>query len=464
MNSPVNRTGNADGICSRRRWMATGGLWACCGRWAMASTPHPAEVDAGATLPLSAITLHRADGEPGLATLADWSEHGMLFHPPSDDVPSPLRPIPAATVFSPERIVAWAYWPGLRRRGGVWLLDGSWLCGDVHVKPGGAVEVISDWWDAPTIAPQLVRAIVFAPPYSLSVWVERWKTMRQAEGTSDTVWLASGKTLGGVIRWSDEPGGGNTFEVEAQGTSTAVSLSSVEAIQYAPPLIGPLPRKTAGFSLALSDGSLLHCRDAEFVDEGNGVVVQLDSGIVLRSWETPSRVASAVRGVFGSWHHSRFLSDLPYADYRFYGTGTLAWPLGIDTDVRGWPLTIDDQGLALKGIGMHATSRVAYRHDGAPARLRAELRFARPESSEQRLGSVTAQVLVARQGRLNSAVSVDLRRTDSPAVRWIDVDLTGAQLFVLVVSESDYEQLGDSVVWLHARIDPVTVAEQQSVP
>ncbi|RMF37822.1 MAG: hypothetical protein D6753_16865 [Planctomycetota bacterium] len=351
-----------------------------------------------------------------------------------------------------DALVGWGGWTGLQRQAAVWLIDGSWVCGELTITSGGDVQVASDWFDCPTIPVGLVRGIVFKPPYSLQNWLARWKDLARATGDTDAVWTTKGETLRGIVRWPAQESALRMFALESQGQSAELLLTEVEAIVYAPKLLGPVPRKRHGFSLALSDGSLLHCKTLQG-GSGRNVQVVLDCGMELPSWVNAAQLARQVRGVFGYPPQVVWLSDLSPADYKFLSERSPRWDLGRDLDVYGRPLVAPDRGIVPTGLAMHAASRVAYRHDGRPARLRGEVLMAPPQSADQQLGSVVVQVLVAQQGRLRQADAVQLRRTQ-PATHLVDVDLSGVQLIVIVVDQWDYEQLGDHVAWLHARIDP----------
>jgi hypothetical protein len=149
------------------------------------------------------------------------------------------------------------------------------------------------------------------------------------------------------------------------------------------------------------------------------------------------------------------LSDLVPARYRHVSDSTLRWELGIDRDLFGAALHTDSS-LYLRGLASHSSSQIAYRWDGSPVRLLAEvtLAAAAPGSAAQ-LGSVDCQVLVARGGKLQSVHTFSLRRTAQGAtqmVELIDLELRDAQLIVLVTDKSDYGQYGDHVLWLDARL------------
>ncbi len=361
------------------------------------------------------------------------------------------RSAPAERPVPWDQLVGWGGWSGLRRQSAVWLIDGSWLCGDLTITAGGDVSVASDWFDCPAIPTTLVRGIVWEPPYSVENWLTRWQEVSGVTGNTDVVWTTKGEALRGILRWPQQEGVLRSVALESEGRNVELLLTDVEAVVYAPKLLGPLPRKRHGVSLAIADGSYLNCAEVRRA-EGK-VRLMLDCGLRLTSWVDAAHLARQIRGLFGFPPPVVFLSDLAPADYKFLSNRGTRWELGRDVDVYGRPLLASDRGIVPTGLALHASSRVAYRHDGRPGRLRSEVLLALPQSPEQRLGSVGVQVLVAREGRLQQAEALQLRRSE-PAVHRVDVELEGVQLIVIVVDQWDYEQLGDHVLWLHARIDP----------
>jgi len=152
-----------------------------------------------------------------------------------------------------------------------------------------------------------------------------------------------------------------------------------------------------------------------------------------------------------------FLSDLTPARYRHLPDSTLSWELGADRDVMGGPLHTK-QSIFLRGLATHSSSQVAYRWDGSPVRMLAEVTLAAAlPGAAERLGSVACQVLIARDGKLQTVHSFSLRRSaegTAQSVEMIDLELPDAQLIVLVTDKADYGQYGDHVLWLDARLHP----------
>jgi len=101
---------------------------------------------------------------------------------------------------------------------------------------------------------------------------------------------------------------------------------------------------------------------------------------------------------------------------------------------------------------MHSSSQVAYRLDGSEKRMLVEVQLAKPaDGANEQLGSVNCQVMVARAGKLQQIADFHLDRSRSDP-HFLDLDISGSQLLVLVTDQSDFAQYGDHVLWLDARI------------
>lgn len=370
------------------------------------------------------------------------------------------RPVPTS------QIVRWGAWPGILKQPAVWLSDGSWLVGEIQFSDAGTLKVDSHWLDAPPMDLGSVRGIVFNPPASLSKWLELQQQMLAAEGGQDLVWLLNKQRVAGVIRWPNKASLMEEFTLDTGAQATAIALESVAAIVLSPTLAGPLPRSPKQ-TIGLSDGSLLHVAEVSVPTE-RAVTLQLMADLELKSVDPPAGFASAVRYVAGAVPEVTFLSDLAPASYRHASETKLTWDLGVDTDLTGKPLVLN-QGVIFKGLSLHSASQVAYRWDGTAARLLAQVALA-PANPQARpaLGSVTCRVLVARGGKLETvqefklarpaAQPADPKQKPVSSEHTVDVDLTGAQLLVLIVEQGDFGQYGDHVFWLDARI--ATVAAQ----
>lgn len=383
-------------------------------------------------------TLHNASIIEA-AILVGHTDDGWKFQVGDDTLQTP-------------QVVSWGSWPGIRKQPGVWLSDGSWICGDVSLGSEG-VEIESDWLRCPPIPLEQVRGVVLAPSASLTGWNQLQSQLQQADGNQDFVLLNASQTLSGIVDWSASETDSKTemLQLETGGKRISVAEEDVEAIVFSPALVGRIPEKSMGLSIGLKDGSLLRTRDVQ--STRGSLEITLLNRLKLSTLDDDSTFATAICYLAESPRDCVFLGDLELASYRHLSDLSLKWKLGINRDVTDRPLTLQD-GIVDKGLAMHSSSQAAYRWDGKAGTFLAELVFAEPfQGADRRLGSVTCQVLLARNGKLETAAEVQMRRS-SPKVpaRTFRVDVTGAKLVVLVTEEADRGQSGDHVLWLNARI------------
>ena len=177
----------------------------------------------------------------------------------------------------------------------------------------------------------------------------------------------------------------------------------------------------------------------------------LAAGLSVTSLDSRLVFLTGITGIVCHNETSRlaFLSDLEPANYRYVSDSTLSWKLGRDQDCLGHTLLgRDSHGQWIrvpKGIATHSRSQVAYRWDGKPANFLAQIARASGAS-----GIVECKILLAKAGQLRVASSFRLDNTTEEA--FVDVDLTDAQLLVLLTEPAELGSYGDHVLWLDARI------------
>ena len=105
--------------------------------------------------------------------------------------------------------------------------------------------------------------------------------------------------------------------------------------------------------------------------------------------------------------------------------------------------------LYAKGVGMHSTSRLAYRLTGEHRQFAAELAV---DDLAGRRGSVQFRVYLAgANGKWTRAFETDVIRGGQSPVP-IFVDVTDAQAIALIVDFADYGDQLDYANWLSARL------------
>ncbi len=347
-------------------------------------------------------------------------------------------------------VVRWGTWKGVQNRSAVWLVDGSWIVGNIQLEQGQVV-VRSEYFEPLRISSRKVRGIVLAAPASLRSWVQLQSELQATTGNRDVVWLTGNRRVSGVLRTAvEEDGVTLRWEVDLGGQKTAIDPKDVIAIAYSPTLIGDLPRWDQELRLGLDDGTLIYAHSLD--SSQSRVQVALPSGITLKSLDSRPEFAKAIRLVERANSAAKLLSAMEPASYRNPSTNLLTYELGRDLDVYRGPLVAGD-GVVSRGLAMHSPSQVAYRWDGKKADLLAEVRFAAvQEGADDRLGSVQCQVLLAIDGKLVPSHTFSLDRSKPQTMETVKVDVSGAKLIVLVTDQSDFGSYGDHILWLNARL------------
>lgn len=356
------------------------------------------------------------------------------------------------STISSAQVARWGSWRGVVGRQVVWLSDGSWLTGDIQFGANNRLFVENKWLELPAISLRSVRAIVYSPVASLAEWSELQQQLLSLSGENDIVWLRDRRQLSGVIDQASFAPDTSKISMVVAGQQVSISLEDVATIAFSPTLLSNVP--LASFRIGLADGSLINWTTInsrggkiEFATTSLTKVSSLDSGDQFVKGITLIDQL-ALLGV-------QRMDQLKPASYRQISDNSLEFELGVNQDVYGKPIRIGSgrsAGIAFRGLALHSSSQVAYRWDRKPARLLAEVRMADPKS---KVGHVLCKVLLARDGKLEPASEFTLQCDSGEtlsAVQWLEVDVTDAQLIVLVVEKGEAGQLGDHVVWLDARI------------
>lgn len=349
-----------------------------------------------------------------------------------------------------EDALRWGAWRGIVGKPAVWLSDGSWLCGDLKYADGRLL-VSGKWLEDVVVPLENVRAIVLESFSSLQDFRSQFDRWIVLDGTEDRIWLRSGQQVSGVVEMVGSDGA--LLQLKTTGKTLEFGTDQVAAVVFSPALLGPLPKLNDSFELGVSDGSLIKAK-SWMMDRGRWQA-EISGGLSLSSIDMASRFSNEIQyvrrlGIEGVTK----VSDLRLAQYKAPSTGSLLkWKLGLDQDALGRSL-LASEGLVFSGIGMHSTSQAAFRWDGSEADFVAELSFVPSDArSDRRLGDTVCKVLIARDGRLETLFEKRLIRSSSEqSLSMVKVDVTNAQLIVLLVEQGEFGTLGDHVQWLDARV------------
>jgi hypothetical protein len=386
------------------------------------------------------------EGEPFSATLAgiddDWN---LRFE--SDDGP---RELPAAA------LVRWGEAPELDDRPLVVLAGGGVLIAEV--REIGAEQVVADsvLFGDVRLPLSRVRGIVFHPPAER---LERDRLLDQvanATGSRDRLLLENGDVVEGLLSGGGRPAVQGppapqdvprleAIRIQVADGTAEVPVERVAALVFNPSLVerpaAAGQRAWIGFG---DDGLFLVDR----IESQSGLTtLVLPGGVRLRTDDEGFR--DSVQFVQPVGGDVVYLSDLEPLGYRHIPYLTLAWDYGRDRNVLGGRLRAAGR-VYVKGLGMHSTSRLAYRLDGKHARLEAELAL---DDDAGREGSVIYRVYTtgASGGWTPAYESPIVRGGDPP--RPISVEISGARAIALIVEHADRGDIQDHANWLDARLE-----------
>ena len=391
-------------------------------------------------------SLHTTDHVIFNASLVDMTEGHWHFRFPEVGRES------AELALRPSDVIRWGSMVGATEKPAVWLKDGSILCGKLEITDDGNVGVTNDWFDVPPIDRSLVRVLVLQPPTTLKAWFELRSDITSLSGAEDVVWLRDAKRVSGVVRWTSA----SKLAIENNGANLEIAMGDIVAIAFSPALFSDSADDTQGYELGLVDGT--HLREPVLKPTDSNVELLIAGELRCQSLDPPQQFYRSLvylRGPKAGTNEALktlMLADLPVANYRFNADSLLTWDLGVNSDVRGEPLT-DGNGEVPNGISLHSSSQVAYRWTGGEGKLLAEAQLVRADSRIDQnvsLAEAHCRVILARGGKLETVE--EFRLSPQSHRHSIDVDLQNAQLIAIVVESERFGQYGDEVHWLNARI------------
>ena len=352
-------------------------------------------------------------------------------------------------------VVRWGRWMGVVGQQAVWLSDGSWLAGQILSVDDEYVSLQNRWLDLKAIPIKTVRALIYSPVASLPEWIDLIDQLEDLKGESDTVWLRDGSRLAGVVELSPigDPAA-PAFTLEVGQEQLAIPWARVATLATSPTLIGPLTSDRLATTLGLEDGSRLNV--SRLMPRPERVELELLPLGQVFSLDRAEVFASAIRLIErDEVSQVQRCDTLQPTSFRFIPDSELIFTLGVNRSVFDRPLLVGhrlEAGLVSRGLAMHSSSQVAFRWDKSPGKFLAEACMAGLPDNQASLGDTACKVLIAKERELATAVEFVLSRNEQAMTRQqVDVDITGAQLVVLVVEKARFGQWGDEVYWLDAR-------------
>ena len=364
--------------------------------------------------------------------------------------------------WEPHQIVRWTNQVTTTPGPAVAGLDGSWLAGQIQWPDRHKIKLISKWFEPVELDLDNLRAVLTNPSPSWSETQSLQDRMLTVSGSRDMLWKRSTESTAGIVtiqlKKSIDAASPDrvVWNFQSQASDNAVELSSSDlaGVTFSPILRRSLTGRPTSIHMNLRDGSRLVID--QLVRRADGrVECSLASGLKLVSLDEADEFVRAIAQVTSRPPAISWLSELEPARYRLLESESkVPWPLGRDQDLFGQRL-FDTQGTAIEhALVIHAPAQAAYRWDGKPARLMASLEIWQTPASGSNadpLGSAQAQILVARNGQLTQVWQSAIIRTGEAPVE-MDIDVSNAQLIVLLVDSADLGSRGDHLLWRDVRL------------
>lgn len=332
--------------------------------------------------------------------------------------------------------------PHLIRDDGVVVFeDGSYIVGKELLTEGTQLSAYNRLWDDMKFPLRSLRGILlrsYLDPDKTQVSLDR---IQAYQGTRDRLLLANGDYIDGTFRRLTAL----SVEFQIGDKSLKLDRKRISEIHFARSA-GILPTAEQGVWVGLRDGSMILASELSLADDI--LEVRLSQGNSMRSstLENAFAYVSYLRPV---GNNVRYLSDLEAIGFKSLGFLNANWDYRKDRNVQGG--TLKSSGyVSQKGLGLHATSRLAYKVDNEAVRLRAKVGI---DDDTHGAGSVIFKVFASKTGKSWETIY------ESPIVRGgqtpldVDVSVEGMKGLALVVEYADGADVLDHANWMDARFE-----------
>lgn len=348
-----------------------------------------------------------------------------------------------------SEIVYWGAYADTDREPQVLLTDGTVLVGQFTRIDGDILVISSELWRELELPRNAVCGILFQPAAAALERDRQVERIRQSPASLDRARLENGDELMGRLETAGVEESENLlFALDKSAQRITLRPENLELLTFAREE-GTPATEILGY-LGFRDGSLFAYHALRRPDEET-IEVETPTGIVVRiALETWRDEVCFYQPLSES---VIYVSELPSLGYKHIPFLEAEWPLGIDRNVLGGRLR-SASGMALKGIGMHSTARVAFELNGGYRRFDAELAL---DEQAGFGGSVAYRVLVesaagdADSSAWKVAYTSPVIRGGEPCVP-ISVDVSGASRMALIVDFADRGDVLDHANWLNARL------------
>lgn len=323
------------------------------------------------------------------------------------------------------------------------LSGGSEIVGSEFTAVGRSLSGVSNVWDTFTLPIRSLRGVLLSIPFQSGDVRAALDDIATYDGQQDMLVFNNHDRIRGTFRRLTR----ESVEIQVGEEVRTVERNKVAEIRFAQTVGSSGAGEGRGW-VGFRDGSLIHAN--RFTSKEGRHHVTTTDGVELSSF-APINLAAEL--VYVQPQHDRvsFLSDLEPISYKHLGYLGVAWDFRADRNVTGGPLKSGGQ-VRHKGIGMHSTSRLAYRVPADAQRFKTEVAI---DDSTDRRGSVIFRVFLAdSSGQWNAVFeSPVVRGGDEPLPVAVDLQETSARGLALVVEFADQADVLDHANWLEARFE-----------
>ncbi|WP_144971188.1 NPCBM/NEW2 domain-containing protein [Bremerella volcania] len=356
-------------------------------------------------------------------------------------IPSIDKWVTSDGAINPASVVRFGNPQLIRDDGVVVFEDGSHIVAKELRTEGTQLHAYNRLWDEMKFPLRPLRGILlrsYLDPDKTQVSLDR---IHAYQGTRDRLLLANGDYIDGTLRRL------TPLSVEFQIGDKALKLDRkrIAEIHFARSA-GILPTAEQGVWVGLNDGSMILASELSLSDDI--LQVRLSPGISMRSstLENAFAYVTYLRPVASD---VQYLSDLDAIGFKSLGFLNANWDYRKDRNVQGG--TLKSSGyVSQKGLGLHATSRLAYKVENKAVRLRAKVGI---DDDTDGAGSVIFKVFASETGKSWETIY------ESPIVRGgetpldVDVSVQGMKGLALVVEYADGADVLDHANWMDARFE-----------
>ncbi len=332
--------------------------------------------------------------------------------------------------------------PQLIRDDGVIVFeDGSRIVAKELRTEGTHLHAYNRLWDEMKFPLRPLRGILlrsYLNPDQTQVSLDR---IHAYHGTRDRLLMANGDYIDGTFRRLAPL----SVEFQIGDKALKIDRKRIAEIHFARSA-GKLPTPEQGVWVGLRDGSMLLATELSLADDI--VNVRLSQGISMRS-STLENAFAYVKYLRPVDNDVRYLSDLKAIGFKSLGFLNTNWNYEKDRNVQGGTLKSDGY-VSQKGLGLHATSRLAYRVENDAVRLRAKVGI---DDDTDGAGSVVFKVFASETGKSWKTIyESPIVRGDQPPLN-VDVSVEGMKGLALVVEYADGADVLDHANWMDARFE-----------